>query len=93
MPLPKPLITHLLRLTLPLIASGCAKQVIVKPIYPPEAVLHCTPPPIPPIDILTSDKASADYDAAIEAAGDDCRAKVIATCQWAKANGKDVKCH
>src|SRR5687768_6614667 len=74
-----------LLLTLPaslLIVSGCGGQERIRPLYPSAADLavepDCDPArpelvpckPVPTPEILTSAKASAAYDAAIEAWGE-----------------------
>lgn len=55
--------------------------------FPSSADLAPEPKPLPGLDILTSEKAAADYDAAVEAWGTRGWQAVARICRWAKDNG------
>jgi hypothetical protein len=59
---------------------------------PPLADLAVEAKPRPSIDTLTSAKAAADYDVAVEGWGDRGWLQVGRLCRWAKANGAKVDC-
>lgn len=74
-----------------LAANACAEQVKTSLAFPPAADLQAAtePKPVPPDDIVTSDQAAADYDAAVEAWGDRVSAAGARICRWVvDAGGK-----
>lgn len=74
-----------------LAASGCAERVKTSLAFPPAPDLQAAtePKPVPPDDIVTSDQASADYSAAVEAWGDRVSAAGGRICRWVEdAGGK-----
>ena len=75
-------------------ASACAKPEPLQPIYPPSAdVLAMTEgKPRPGPEIVTSARAAAEYDVALEAWGDRVSAAGGRLCRWLKANGMAVEC-
>lgn len=85
----RPFLTALLAACAALsIVSGCAAPPPpVSPAFPSYADLTVEPKPQPTIDILTSDKASADYDVAVEAWGTRGWQAVARICRWAKDMG------
>lgn len=75
-----------------LVAPGCAPQVRIQPILPPAADLAVEPKPVPPVDIVTSAQAAADYDIAIEGWGTRGWNAVARICRWAHEQGASVSC-
>lgn len=68
--------------------SACAaRPPPVSQSFPSYADLRAEAKPQPSIDTLTSDKAGADYDAAVEAWGTRGWQTVGRICAWAKAMG------
>lgn len=82
------------RLMLPallLAVSGCAAPASR---LPPRADLQAAveAKPVPTAEIVTSSKAAADYDAAIEAWGDRVRAAGGRLCRYFRALGMAIDC-
>ena len=71
------------------IVSGCAGQERTSPAFPPAADVQAAvePKPVPTVDILTSDQASADYSASVESWGDRIHAAGGRICRWIRDNG------
>src|ERR1700741_2294147 len=88
----KKLISLLATLTLLSTVTGCAKQVTIRPLFPPapdiEALQESKPRPSP--DILLSSKASAQYNADVEGWGERLAAAVRRTCIWLQSQGMKV---
>ena len=84
MPYPKCLTRSLMLCALPLAASACAPKVQLKPIFPPTADLQAivTPKPVAGPEIVTSAKASAEYDIAVEKWGDTISSGGGIICRW-----------
>jgi hypothetical protein len=59
---------------------------------PPPADLVVEDKPVPGVDTLTSAKAAADYDVAVEAWGTRGWDAVGRLCRWAVANGAKIDC-
>lgn len=64
----------------------------MKPLYPPLVDLAVESKPVPTPEIVTSDIAAAEYDAAIEAWGERGWSAVGRICRWAKAQGATLTC-
>lgn len=81
---PKCLTRNLMLCALPLAASACAPRVQLKPIFPPTADLKAivTPKPVAGPEIVTSAKASAEYDIAVEKWGDTISSAGGIICRW-----------
>ena len=81
---------------LPLLACGlavsaCAAQVRTSLAFPPAPDIQAAveAKPVPADNIVTSDQASADYSAAVEAWGDRAHAAGARICRWVvDAGGK-----
>lgn len=91
---PKQLTKLLLSLTLLLTVSACNSQVKIQPAFPPVADVNALQEkkPVPTPDILTSSKASSEYNAALEAWGDRLSAAGHRLCIWLKDRKMDVSC-
>lgn len=61
-------------------------------LSPPSAELQVRPKPTPPANIVTSAKAEADYNVAVEAWGETGWQQVARLCRWAKGHGAAVEC-
>ena len=74
--------------------SGCANQVQIQPQFPPapdvEAATEAKPAPTP--DIVTSARAAAEYNAAVELWGMRVQAAGVRVCLWLKERGGDYDC-
>ena len=70
-----------------LAASACGQQAVIRPAFPPAADLRVEAKPVPPDDIVTSAKAAADYDIAVESWGTRGWQAVERICRWAKDLG------
>ena len=84
MPSPKHLNQRLALLLSLSLATGCAEHTRTLVKTPPAADLRAVTEskPEPTMDILTSAKAEADYNAATEAWGDRLRAAGARICRW-----------
>jgi hypothetical protein len=60
--------------------------------FPSAADLAVEAKPVPSIDILTSERAAAEYDASIESWGDRGWRQVARICRWARGMGMQVDC-
>jgi len=60
--------------------------------YPPYADLQVEPKPVPPVDIVTSERADALYSVELEAWAERGWLQVGRLCRWAKGHGADVAC-
>jgi hypothetical protein len=70
------------------LAAACATPPPhVVQSFPSYADLRIESKPVPTIDILTSERAAADYDVAVEAWGARGWQAVTRICEWAKAIG------
>ncbi|MBH9536930.1 hypothetical protein [Novosphingopyxis sp. YJ-S2-01] len=69
--------------------SGCAPRERLQPIFPPPADLEAVTEakPIAPVAIVTSAKAAAEYDVAVESWGERLNAAGGRICRWALRNG------
>ena len=83
-PLPIP---HLMLAASLLAVSGCAKQVEMKPLYPPPADLKVEHKPAPTDAIVTDPKAADAYNADVESWGARGWLTVGRICRWAVTNG------
>jgi len=71
-----------------LLASACASHPLpVRQNFPPTADLVPASKPQPTVETLTSSKAGADLDAAIEAWGEGEARRGLRLCRWAVAMG------
>lgn len=75
-----------------LLASGCARAVEVKPLFPSSADLRVEAEPQPTDAIVTDPRADEAFRAEREAWGRRGWAAVARLCNWAKANGMTVSC-
>lgn len=64
----------------------------MRTIFPPPADLAVEPKPVPPLEIVTSAQAAAEYDVALESWGERGWRTVARICRWAKENGMAVEC-
>lgn len=74
--------------------AACAPTVQSVPIFPPaqdvEAATEAKP--VPPLDIVTSARAAAEYNAAIEVHAMRIRAAAIRVCRWLNGRGGNYNC-
>jgi hypothetical protein len=72
-----------------LVASGCATRERLTPIFPPPADLQAVsePKPRPPVEIVTSAMAAAEYDIDLELWGERVSAAGGRLCRWSVRNG------
>lgn len=91
---PRRLTNLLLSLTLLLTVSACHSQVKIQPSFPPAPDVSALQEkkPVPTPDILTSSKASSEYNAALEAWGDRLSAAGRRLCIWLKDQGMETSC-
>jgi uncharacterized lipoprotein YajG len=84
MPSPKHLRLRLALLLCSSLVTGCAEHVRTLVRTPPAADLKAATEakPIPTVDILTSAKAEADYNASVEGWGDRISAAGARICRW-----------
>jgi len=77
-----------------LAVSACASQERLTPIYPPSVDVQALvePKPKPSPDIVTSARAAAEYDVAVETWGDRVSAAGGRVCRWLNANGASFDC-
>ena len=74
------------------VASACAPQVEIRPLFPPSADLAVEPKPVPPPEIVTSAQAAAEYDIAVEVWGERGWRAVARICRWAREKGAGGEC-
>ena len=84
-------------LTLPVLllaVSGCDKQAVIQAQFPPaqdvEAATEAKP--VPPLDIVTSARAAAEYNAAVETWGMRVQSAGVRVCKWLKERGASYDC-
>ena len=84
MPSPKHLNQRLALLLCSSLVTGCAEHVRTLVKTPPAADLRAVtePKPAPTMDILTSAKVEADYNASVEAFADRVAAAGARICRW-----------
>ena len=97
MPLPKSLIANLALCALPLLVMSCGPQVTTKPVFPPRADLAVEAKPIPPIEIVTSERAALQHQAAKDAWGERGWRTVGRLCRFFQGhgmvvNGQPIEC-
>lgn len=69
--------------------SACGERVRIQAAFPPAADLAVEPKPVPPVDIVTSAQAAAEYDIAVEGWGERGWRAVARICRWAKEQGAE----
>ena len=75
-----------------LAASGCGERVISTPLFPPSADLVVETKPVPPLEIVTSEQAAAEYDVAVEAWGERGWRTVARLCRYFVGHGMQIEC-
>ena len=70
-----------------LAVSGCGPQIQLRPLFPPAADLAVEAKPVPPVEIVTSAQAGAEYSAHVEAWGERGWLTVARLCRYYKAQG------
>jgi len=74
--------------------TACAPTVQSVPIFPPaqdvEAATEAKP--VPPLDIVTSARAAAEYNAAVETWGMRVQSAGVRVCKWLKERGASYDC-
>lgn len=82
----------LMTCALVLTAGACEPKVVSTPIFPPSADLAVEAKPVPTDDIVTSARAAAEYDAAVESWGERGWRTVGRLCRYFKGHGMAVDC-
>ncbi len=87
-------LTRLLTLTALLcLVPGCAGQARLRAVPPPASDLIVPLEPVPPIEVLTSAKAAADYQVSRDVWSYQMQAQLGRLCRWAAdVAGAKVEC-
>lgn len=75
-----------------LAASGCGERVISTPLFPASVDLMVEQKPVPGPEIVESEQAAAEYDAAIEAWGERGWRQIGRICRYAQGHGMKINC-